>query len=122
MKGLLKMSNFVCHNCGKCCGPVPIVEEERRRIEKFLKKHPSIRVKIKQKGPSLDCVFRDEEKGCLIYSARPKICRAYTCSSRDWMQNFKIPQGPQKLINDCFGAGCSIESYKSMMDEYLNSL
>lgn len=78
MKGSLGMSDFVCYNCGKCCGTVPIVTEERRRIEKFLKKHPSIRVRIKQKGPSLDCVFRDEEKGCLIYPARPQICRAYT--------------------------------------------
>ena len=121
MKGLLEMSDFVCHNCGKCCGPVPISEEERKRIDKFLKKHPSIRERIKQKGPSLDCVFRDEEKGCLIYSCRPKICKAYTCSSKQWAKEFKKPPGSLRLINDCFGVGCSVEGYMSMINNLFTS-
>lgn len=116
------MLDFVCHNCGKCCGPVPIVEDERRRIESFLKKHPGIRERIKQKGVSLDCVFRDEEKGCLIYPARPKICKAYTCASREWMTKFEKPKGSQRLINECFGVGGSKEDYTRMVDEYLKSI
>lgn len=122
MKGLLEMSEFVCRNCGQCCGLVFIVEEERKRIENYLKKHPSIRERIKGKEPSITCVFRDEEKGCLIYPCRPKICRAYMCTSTDWQKGFKIPTGSPKILNDCFGAGCSTEKYKSMMDDYLKQM
>lgn len=114
------MSEFVCHNCGKCCGPVPIVETERQRIEKFLKKHPSIRIQAKQKPFSLDCIFRDEEKGCLVYSARPKICRVYKCSSNLMDQRFQNPAGTPRLINECFGDSCFKDLYSSMLKRLLH--
>lgn len=116
------MSDFVCRNCGKCCGPVPIVEEERKRIEKYLQKHPGVRERIKRKGASIDCVFRDEEKGCLIYPCRPQICKAYNCSSADWTKDFKKPKGSPQLINDCFGVATSTEHYTSMLCNYLKSI
>lgn len=122
MKGLFEMSDFVCHNCGKCCGPVTIVEEERKKIEKYLQKHPGIREKIKGKKASIDCIFLDSEKGCLIYPARPKICKAYTCSSAEWAKDFKPPKGTPKLINDCFGVAISTENYKSIIHNYLISI
>lgn len=118
MKGLFEVSDFVCHNCGECCGPVAIREEERRRIEGFLKKHPSVRERIKHKTPSLDCVFRDDEKGCLIYPCRPQICKAYTCSSKHWTKDLKKPSGSLKLINECFGAACSKEDFEVMLDNF----
>ena len=121
MKGLFEMSDFVCRNCGKCCGPVPIVEEERKKIEKYLQKHPGIREKIKGKKPSIDCIFLDSEKGCLIYPARPKICKAYRCSSKDWTNDFKPPKGTSQLINDCFGVATSTETHKSIIQNYLSS-
>lgn len=98
---------------------MPIVEEERRRIEKFLNKHPSIRIRAKQKSLSLECVFRDNEKGCLIYSARPKICRAYMCSSTKWTKEFKKPSGSVTLINECFGNATNKEAYRNMLKEIL---
>ena len=115
------MTEFVCRNCGQCCGPVPIVEKERQRIEKFLKKHPSIRILAHQKPFSTTCVFRDSEKGCLIYSSRPKLCRAYQCSSLKWFEEFKNPPGSPRLINECFGAACDRESYSSMREDIFNS-
>ena len=119
------MENFVCKNCGECCGPVPIIEEERKRIIAYLQKHHDVRLKAKQKDFSFTCVFRDEKNGCLIYPCRPKICRKFTCSSDKWKQEMNSSVDSDyirsfnegaKLINECFGADCYKEKYKELLN------
>ena len=100
---------FECHNCGSCCGVVPITLQERLKIEQFLKSHPEIKKLAKQKPFSLACVFRDEKnKKCLIYPSRPEICKHFQCGNEHWKKNFTVPTPAKNdnypLINEYFGA------------------
>lgn len=106
----MSKENFVCKNCGECCGPVLITREERNAIRIFLLKHPEIAEYAKSKEFSLHCVFRDnEKKRCLIYDVRPSICKLYTCESNSWKE--KIPASSYSsmrkfgiaFINERFG-------------------
>lgn len=71
---------FKCLNCGGCCGPVPVSNEEEKKIKKFITKN---KLKIKKaKKFSIDCKFRVDNK-CQIYEVRPEICRNFgTCSGK----------------------------------------
>lgn len=108
---------FECHNCGNCCGPVPITVQERIKIEHFLKSHPEIAKEAKKKVFSLSCVFRDEKnKKCLIYSCRPEICKLFQCGNEHWKKQITPPtlteKDPLPLINECFGASTFKDAYK----------
>ena len=107
---------FECHNCGSCCGPVPITHEERIKIEHFLKSHSEIKKLAKQKAFSLTCVFRDEKnKKCLIYPCRPEICKHFQCGNEQWKKQFITPkpgkQDSYPLINQYFGASIFKDAY-----------
>jgi len=75
-----------CANCGACCsGYLPLSAQEIRRIHEYVDRHSiheqhnGIAVMV---GPMLDmtCPFRDNiHKRCLIYDARPEICRSFQC-------------------------------------------
>ena len=78
-----------CTRCGNCCSALlPLSTKEYKEIERYVRKH-----KIKPcnhfKGlptkdvPQFDytCPFRSNlERKCLIYEARPQICRSFVCS------------------------------------------
>ena len=72
--------SFDCTNCGLCCGPVPVKENELKKIQKFIKGMPIAeyhRLKSQQREP-LDCMFRDVKNDrCSIYKVRPEICRMF---------------------------------------------
>ena len=83
-------SGFPCKDrCFKCCGPVPIPEEEwkrimatpegRRAIKRF---EGTLNITEVYEGVFLPlhpwgvCPFLGKD-GCLVYDERPLICRAY---------------------------------------------
>lgn len=75
-----------CSNCGACCScMLPLSKVDIAEIKKYVKKH---RIKPVRHLPSLItgnsfdmvCPFRDEErKCCIIYDARPTVCRVFKC-------------------------------------------
>ena len=84
---------FECTRCGVCCcGPEPgyvwVSPLEVERLSEFLGltidefgsrylRRVGDCLSLVEKPVSLDCVFWDDQKGCLVYEARPKQCRAY---------------------------------------------
>lgn len=78
-----------CSQCGSCCSNMlPLTPTDIKRVKRYIKKH-----KIKERkhlypyaGPVLDmtCPFLDDSKEttkCMIYEARPEICRDFFCGA-----------------------------------------
>jgi hypothetical protein len=73
-----KTTEFHCKNCGRCCGPIPVTEQEWRKIRRAIKNKPwsEIDRMVNQERELLTCPLRDiEQKACFIYEARPIICK-----------------------------------------------
>lgn len=75
------MEELPCKGCrGMCCGPVPITEQELKKIKKKIKAMPkkiSLDLKNQQRFYGT-CIFYDEiNDRCGIHSVRPSICRAF---------------------------------------------
>jgi Fe-S-cluster containining protein len=66
-----------CQNCGECCGMIPASVQEVKSIREFLSKEPKVkRFAQLHSHQLLKCPFRDDDANkCLIYAARPMICR-----------------------------------------------
>lgn len=75
------MESLPCKGCkGMCCGPVPITENELKKIKKKIKAMPTKkRLDLKQQQRYFGtCIFYDEiNDQCGIHSVRPFICRAF---------------------------------------------
>lgn len=78
--------NGKCIGCGKCCTSLlPLSSKDikaiRRYIEKkHIKEQKTIYPLKEEPDFDLTCPFRSEsEKKCLIYSVRPRICKAFRC-------------------------------------------
>lgn len=69
-----------CENCAKCCGPVPVTQNELEHIKTKWRSLPlRVRNKIqKQKRERDTCILLDTEtKQCTVYEERPLICKMY---------------------------------------------
>jgi Fe-S-cluster containining protein len=78
--------NGKCTKCGECCGTIlPIDQEDADRIVQYVFKNKVFinRFILVMKG-KLQCPYYNgnQEKGCSIYEARPKICRYYKCDKK----------------------------------------
>ncbi|PEY32591.1 zinc/iron-chelating domain-containing protein [Bacillus cereus] len=75
------MEVLPCNGCkGMCCGPVPITEEEFKKIKKKIKSMPTKkRLDLKSQQRYFGtCIFYDEiNDRCGIHPVRPIICRAF---------------------------------------------
>jgi len=64
----------LCDNCGECCGPVTVTEQEYGAIATFINER-SIAWEAKA---DLECGFLDAKaKRCRIYPVRPFACRLF---------------------------------------------
>lgn len=72
--------NGKCSKCGECCGSLlPIDQEDLDKIVEYVtanKIKPQKHLMIMQ--GKLQCPYFNGKK-CVIYEARPKICRGYYC-------------------------------------------
>ena len=74
-----------CSKCGECCSNfLPLSASEIFRISLYLSEHhilpmPLIRGKYVY---AETCPFLDAHKRCLIYEARPLICKAFKCNKK----------------------------------------
>ena len=60
-------------NCARCCGPLICSDTDSDRIARYVAEHG---IEARDNGP-LECPFVGEDRGCLIYPARPVVCRLY---------------------------------------------
>ena len=74
-----------CSQCGACCSALlPMTDKELSNLKRYVIKH---HVKpVNHFAPTVDpvidftCPFRDDsKKKCLVYEARPEICRKFRC-------------------------------------------
>ena len=77
--------NGECSQCGACCSSLlPMTDKELRDLKKYVRKHhikPVIHC-FPTVEPAIDftCPFRDDiQRKCLVYEARPEICRKFRC-------------------------------------------
>ena len=106
---------FRCTKCGNCCtgepGFVWVDEGEIKELAGFLKltvgEFAAKYVRKARGRHSLiefdngDCVFYDAEKGCTVYSARPKQCRTWPF----WNSNLESADAWEEVTHSCPGAG-----------------
>lgn len=79
--------NGKCTQCGACCSSLlPMTDKEIEVIRRYIKKHHIKELKhgIPLANPVLDmtCPFLNTDKKtekCMIYEARPNICRQFSC-------------------------------------------
>lgn len=75
------MGTLPCGNCkGFCCGPVPVTEQELRKIKKKVKTMPpKLLSHLKNQTRHFGtCIFLDLDKNtCAIYSVRPEVCKMF---------------------------------------------
>jgi Fe-S-cluster containining protein len=75
------MDTLPCQGCGGlCCGPVPITEQELKKIKKKVASMPARqRAELRDQERFFGtCMFFDLKRDkCGIYSARPRICQDF---------------------------------------------
>lgn len=83
--------NGECSRCGECCTPfIPMTKSEVKTVREYVKKNPQIKERalnqpfFEGNDVYVKCCFYDKDKKeCMIYPARPFICRAYKCNQDD---------------------------------------
>jgi Fe-S-cluster containining protein len=108
---------FTCTRCGNCCtgepGFVWVNEEELQALADFLGepleqvRQVYTRPTNTDRGPTLrekgngDCVFYDRQKGCTVYTVRPRQCRTWPF----WESNLSSPEAWEETCGVCPGSG-----------------
>ena len=70
-----------CRGCGECCGRfLPLTPADEIRLAAYvrshgIKPHPEPRSIV-----DLTCPYLNGKRECMVYEARPEICRGYSCS------------------------------------------
>ena len=119
-----------CLNCGVCCGMVPISPTQIQSIKDYLLVNPKAKeFALTRLFNTERCVFRDNEsRKCLIYPARPYVCRAFGVTDAPtahcrFAKSTKIAKynppeechiSKLRLINEVFGNPTYTEKYKSL--------
>lgn len=68
-----------CRGCGECCSRfLPLTPADRVRLKAFVRAR-GVEPVPERAAIDLMCPFLSEERECLVYEARPEICRAYRC-------------------------------------------
>lgn len=71
--------NGNCKGCGECCSNfLPLSIMDVVRLRGYLSSH---KVEARKQAGDFDCMcpFLSEKRECMVYEARPEICRIYRC-------------------------------------------
>lgn len=74
-----------CRGCGECCGRfLPLTPLDVARLKSYIERHGvDVAPEVLGEGTSLainlNCPFLGENSECMVYEARPEVCRAYRC-------------------------------------------
>lgn len=77
--------NGECSRCGGCCSDfLPLTRKEQITIGRYIKAHnikEQSNLLLNPASFDITCPFlSSENRRCLIYEVRPKICRTFICS------------------------------------------
>lgn len=104
--------NGKCSGCGNCCtNYLPMTEEEIEQIRSYIRKHGVRECNHRYRFLSdadfsidMTCPFLDMTKGrekCVIYEARPAICREFICRKGSRFDKDKYPE--KRMLVDVRG-------------------
>lgn len=69
-----------CRGCGECCGRyLPMTLADRIRVEGYVRTHGIVPRTPPAGMLDLVCPYLSQEGECMVYEARPEICRRYSC-------------------------------------------
>lgn len=75
MFGAVDLYRGDCRGCGGCCGRyVPVSAFDLARLEGYLRGH-----EVTPNYSDGMCPFLSADRTCMVYEARPQICRVYRC-------------------------------------------
>ncbi len=73
-----------CSHCGKCCSNfLPLSASEISHISLYISEHHILPMPLVRGGKYVyadTCPFLDAHKKCMIYDARPLICKVFKCN------------------------------------------
>ena len=67
-----------CEQCGHCCEYINLIaisDEDLSIMKAYVEEH---HIQPRDRG-KLCCCFQRDDGGCMIWAARPQICRLYNC-------------------------------------------
>lgn len=93
-----------CRGCGECCGRfLPLTPLDVARLKSYVERNGIEAAReawIDGDGLTLNfnCPFLGEDKECMVYEARPEVCREYRCDLHragalpvhGWMMRAKV--------------------------------
>ena len=106
---------FTCTQCGKCCTGDPgfvwvndeeiaaiaaFLGENRREFEAVYTRTVRGQVTLREKANG-DCILYDKDRGCTVYSVRPRQCRTWPF----WESNLKSRDDWERTERICPGSG-----------------
>ena len=68
-----------CMGCGECCGRfLPLTVADRIRLEGYVRTHGVVPREEPHGFIDMTCPYLDESRECMVYEARPEVCRRYS--------------------------------------------
>ena len=66
-----------CQKCGRCCkiNVLCMTADDYRTIQRFVEEHDISPIDY----GGLRCCFQNDDCTCMIWSARPQVCRLHNC-------------------------------------------
>lgn len=99
-----------CSKCGECCTNfLPVTQKEIDEIQKYVIKNnirPQKQMLIMQNR--LSCPYYDGKK-CLIYKARPLICKEFYCYKKISIESAKKMLAEKRITVNMWGIAEEIE-------------
>ena len=75
MFGAVDLYKGDCRGCGGCCGRyIPVSAFDLARLEGWLARHD-----VTPNVTDGMCPYLSPDRKCMVYEARPQICRVYRC-------------------------------------------
>lgn len=109
-----------CSKCGECCTNfLPVTQKEIYEIQKYVIKNnirPQKQMLIMQNR--LSCPYYDGKK-CLIYKARPLICKEFYCYKKISIESAKKMVAEKRIMVNMWGIAEEID--KVLGGRYDNS-
>lgn len=99
-----------CSKCGECCTNfLPVTQKEIYEIQKYVIKNnirPQKQMLIMQNR--LSCPYYDGKK-CLIYKARPLICKEFYCYKKISIESAKKMLAEKRITVNMWGIAEEID-------------
>lgn len=95
-----------CEQCGRCChlNVIAVLPEEVARVRAYMREHDVVPRDRRREA----CCLQGEDGRCMVWEARPQICRLHHCRVPRWRvvelnPQLRIPADPPLIdLHACF--------------------